>query len=343
MALVRLLSMTVLLSTLIWASADSLVNETTSVRVAMTFVAPPDAPDAIIDPVEPLTPFEIQLSGPRRAIEEIRSRTPLQVRFRVSDHPTGRHTLRIERRDLRKQMADQLNLFSRVSIVSIQPETVDVNFDQWVRRSVEVVWTQSSLAYDLDPRIDPANVSVRMRDSEATTRTQTDAMRVDISTELGRALRDSPRPPGEPVTVSVPLDPRSFGEGATFTPGVVSVTATVKSRRAVAQIPTVPILLAVAFANLEQPLRPVTRDGLPLPIMAPTITVSGPPEEIARLVRGATRAFGIIHLKQSDLEQLGVLKLATPEFHLPPGIELVGEAKPVEFKLINAIATDQGG
>lgn len=343
MALVRLLSMTVLLSALIWASADSLVNETASVRVAITLVPSPDASDAIVDPTEPLRPFEIQLSGPRRAMEDIRSRAPLHVRFRVADRATGRHTLRIERSELRRQMAEQLESFRRVSIVSVQPETVEVNFDQWIRRSVAVVWTQSTLAYDLDPRIDPANVSVRMRESEAATRSATEAMRIDVSAELDRALKESPQPTGQPVTVTVPLDPRSFGDGAGFTPGVVSVTATVKSQRAVAQISTVPILLAVAFANLELPLRPVTRDGSPLPIMAPTITVSGPPEEIARLVRGATRAFGIIHLKQSDLEQLGVLKLTTPEFHLPPGIELVGEAQPVEFKLINTTTTDKGG
>ena len=104
-----------------------------------------------------------------------------------------------------------------------------------------------------------------------------------------------------------------------------------------------PILLAVSFANLEKPYRPVTRDGAPLELEARTITVTGPSEEVAKLVRGDTRAYGIIRLKEVDLEELGVVKLTTPEYHLPPGVELAEPPQPVEFKLIDATPGESRG
>jgi hypothetical protein len=53
-----------------------------------------------------------------------------------------------------------------------------------------------------------------------------------------------------------------------------------------------------------------------------------------RLVRGETRAHGIIQLKEDDLQQMGVLKLAIPEYHLPKGLDLAAEPPPIEFQLI---------
>ena len=53
-----------------------------------------------------------------------------------------------------------------------------------------------------------------------------------------------------------------------------------------------------------------------------------------------TRAYGIIQLKEDDLEQLGILKLMTPEYHLPRGIELAEEPSPIEFKLIHDSVTE---
>ena len=57
-----------------------------------------------------------------------------------------------------------------------------------------------------------------------------------------------------------------------------------------------------------------------------------------RLVRGETRAYGVIQLKEDDLQQMGVLKLAVPEYHLPKGIDLAAEPPSIEFQLI--IVTD---
>ena len=144
------------------------------------------------------------------------------------------------------------------------------------------------------------------------------------------------------MTIPVTLDARRFGPDSILDPDEVKVTATVEAQRSTAAIPTVPILLAVSFANLEKPYRPIARDGGPLGIVAPTITVTGPTEDVAKLVRGDTRAYGIIRLKEVDLEELGAIKLMTPEYYLPPRLELAEPPQPVEFKLIDAPLTEAG-
>jgi hypothetical protein len=83
----------------------------------------------------------------------------------------------------------------------------------------------------------------------------------------------------------------------------------------------------------------VTRDGSTLSLMTQTITVTGPTDEVTRLERGTTRAYGIIHLKEEDLERLDELRLMTPEYRLPSGVSLVENPAPIEFKLIDTTAT----
>jgi len=83
----------------------------------------------------------------------------------------------------------------------------------------------------------------------------------------------------------------------------------------------------------------VARDGSPLSLVTQTVTVSGATEDVQRLVRGETRAYGVIQLKEDDLQQMGVLKVATPEYHLPKGVELAEEPSPIEFQLIPVTGT----
>ena len=98
----------------------------------------------------------------------------------------------------------------------------------------------------------------------------------------------------------------------------------------------------MSFANLERPLQPVTRDGTPLSLVTQTITVTGLREVVARLQRGETRAYGIIQLKQEDLDALDLIKLVTPDYFLPEGVELALEGVPIEFKLIYYSKNDSG-
>jgi hypothetical protein len=100
------------------------------------------------------------------------------------------------------------------------------------------------------------------------------------------------------------------------------------------QVPTVPVLVAMSFANLSKSVQAVARDGTPLTLVTQTVTVTGAPDAVARLARGETRAYGIIQLKEEDLETLGTVKLVTPEYHLPRGVELAATPSPIELKLV---------
>jgi hypothetical protein len=329
---VKLLSMTVVLTLLIWASADSLVNETASITVSFTPV-PAAAPDMIVT-AQPLSDaYELEVSGPRNIVEDLRAQPPREVRLRMTDRPTGATVVRLDRAMIKRELVEQWRESSKLTIASVRPETLPVAIDHWVARDVDIVLKRLTLAYDVEPQLSQATATVRMRESRLQAFPGEEPLQLDISADLERLLRD--RPKGERVTIPLNLDARAFGPGAALEPSTVGVTATVKAQRRTAQIPTVPILFAVSFANLEKPYRAVARDGTSLSLVTRTITVTGPTEAVTGLVRGVSRAYGIVQLKEDDLDQLGVLKLVTPEYHLPHGIELAEDPSPIEFKLID--------
>ncbi len=339
---VKLLSMTVILTVLIWWSADSLVNE--AVLVSVTFEAVPEtgAPDILVETVAPNEPYELQVSGPRRIVEDIQAQPSLHVRLRIPDRPTGPVSIRLDRGTLKREMAEQWNEFRKLTIVSVQPDTLPVVFDHWITKDVDVVLGRFALAYDVEPQLSRTSTTVRMRESYFSVLPAGQPLQIDIAADVERLLKEWP--PGQSASVTIPVTPdeRTFGSDAELTPGTIKVTATVKAQRSTEPIPTVPILVAVSFANLEKPYRVVTRDGSPLSLVTQTIIVTGPTDEVTRLARGATRVYGIIHLKEEDLEQLDTLKLMTPEYHLPAGIELAEVPPPIEFRLIDATDTATG-
>ncbi len=337
MTQVKLLSMTAILTALIWASADSLVNEAVSVRVLFEPVPAPGATDMVVESNAANEPYEVQISGPRALAEDIRALSPLRVRLHIPDRPTGSATIPLDRATLKREMTEQWNEFEKLTVVSVRPDTLPVLVDHWVTKDVDVVLQRLALAYDVEPQLERGTVTVRMRESWFDKVPKGERLQLDLSADAERLLKG--QAPGQSVTIPVRLDGRPFGPAAVLTPDAISITATVKAQRSTAQISTVPILIAVSFANLEKPYRPVTRDGTPLSLETRTITVTGPTDAVTRLQSGATRAYGLIHLKQEAMEGLNQLMLMTPEYHLPPGIELAEEPAPVEFKLIDSTST----
>jgi hypothetical protein len=142
------------------------------------------------------------------------------------------------------------------------------------------------------------------------------------------------KPTGEQAVVSVPIDSRPFGTDADVTPKVVEIAGTLQTARTLAEIPAVPIRVAISFGNLQRGHRAVTPDGTTLELVTQTISVAGPTDDVGRLLRGDARAFGIVQLKEADFEEPGTLKSVIPEFELPRGIELTSKPQPIEFKIV---------
>ena len=334
----KLLTMTVILTALVWASADSLVNEAVSIRVSFTVESLANRDMLVdIDPIVQARLVDVQVTGPRRVVDDLQKREPLELHLRIADRPTGPATLTLDRETIKRALTDQRHEFGRLTIVSVQPSALPIVVDHMITRELAITTQRLTLAYDEEPEVAQSSTTVRMRESVFNNLPLPDQQtRIDISAEVERLVKA--KPPGQPATVAVTLDNQPFGQGARLDPARVDVTATMQADRSVEKIPTVPIKLAVSFANLGKSYYAVARDGSLMTLVTQTITVAGPTEDIARLLQGESRAYGVIQLKAADLEELGVLKSWTPELHLPLRIELAEPVQPVEFMLAD-IAT----
>ena len=334
----RLLGMTAVLTLLIWAGADSLVTDTASVGIQLKVTPAPGA-NMLIHTDLTGERFEVQVSGPRRTVQAVRVRGAYPLRLPIEDRPTGEAKIPLDRHSLKRELSNQWADFGGLTVVSVSPEVLSVVIDHVVTKDVEVAAKRLALAYEAEPQLQRTTAVVQMRESFLPTLPPGQPLQIDIGPDLERLLKD--QPVGKSLTVRVPLDNRRFGPDAELTPSAVEVTATVRPQRSTERVPTVPVLVAMSFANLEKRVRAVARDGSPLSLVTQTVTVSGATEDVQRLVRGETRAYGVIQLKEDDLQQMGVLKVATPEYHLPKGVELAEEPPPIEFQLIPVTGTSK--
>ncbi|MBU0717931.1 MAG: hypothetical protein KJ749_06760 [Planctomycetes bacterium] len=337
---VKLLSMTAVLTVLIWASADSLVNETVSIRVAVEVV--PRLPNSSmlvrIDPDPGAGAIDVQVSGPRRLIEDIQAEEPLTIRVRVPEQPTGQTSLPLEPEIIKRGLVEHHSEYRKLTVVGLQQTAVPLSVDHLMAIDLPVATNRLTLPYEVAPQPTPSTITVRLRESWYTAMLLPDQRsHLDITTEVERQLRS--RPPGVPATISVAVDSSPFGPGAELNPPRIDVVATVKADRRTADIPTVPIKLVVSFASLSKSYQAIARDGSVLTLETQTIKVTGPTEDVARLLDGTTRAYGFIQLKEADLENLGSYRAWLPRFHLPANLELAEDPEPLEFKLIEATGT----
>jgi len=332
----QLLAMTAVLTVLIWVAADSLVTEVGSVGVTLRLVPPGTMLVQMNSPVER---FELQVSGPRRTVEAVQAHGTYNVRWPIEERPNGEASIPLDRFLLKDVMADQWKEFGKLSIVAVEPAAVPVIVDHLVMLDGDLVMNRLTSQFDVEPQLQRSNVTVRVRESSLGGQASDQRIPIDVSADLERLLKE--QPVGKSVTLRLPLDARRFGSDAEITPATVEFTASVRAQRVVERIPTVPVLVAMSFTSLDAPLQALARDGTPLTLVTQTIAVAGAPEDVARLSRGETRAYGVIQIKEDDLAQLGVLKLTTPEYHLPKGVELAEPPPSVEFQLISRKFNEQ--
>lgn len=333
--------MTVVLTALIWASADRLVNEDVIIEITITpIAASSDSGMVVTGSAIQASSFELQVSGPRRAVATLQARENLMMRFPVPEFPTGGRTIPIDPEALRSELAQRWSEFSRLHVASIEPPNLQVDIDHFVERSVKVEARTLTLSYESEPQVERATTILRLRESVLNSLPDGESLQVDIGPDIERRLRG--RPFGRSATVTIPFDARRFGDGASMAPPSLDVTATVRSQHRVEQIPTVPVLIALSFANLDASFRAVGRDGNAISLVTRTIMVTGPPEAVARLARGETKAYGIIRIKEDDLRDTNQLRMYAPDYHLPPQLELTEDPDPVELQLVLASATSPG-
>lgn len=338
----KLFSMTAVLTLLIWATADSLVNDTRAVRVALE-TYPRSNPDLLMEIAPPKENIFVQLQvvGPRKAVEEISAREDLRLRLPVDDRSPGPGELALDKDLLNREIRNQWREFERLTVITADPPTVPLVVDRWVSQSFDVAVSRLELTYDQPPQLNRTTVDVRLRESSLA-RLLSEAGRplIDLSEEIERQLRN--RPAGERAEFRVSIDVSRFGPGAVVQPAGIEGAAVVAAQRLVEEIPTVPIKLVVSFDGLKRALQPVGRDGTPINLVAQTIRVAGPADEVLRLKRGETRAFGLIQLKEAELDQPGDIRAWTPEFVLPGSLQLADPPPPVEFRMMPVTGVNAG-
>ncbi|MFQ5592466.1 MAG: hypothetical protein ACE5HE_15015 [Phycisphaerae bacterium] len=340
---VKLLSITGILTVLIWAAADSLVNEVVTARISFDVVPAGDSNMLVeIDPTAESQFFEVQLAGSRRIVDKLQAQDePLTVRLPIVDLPSGPTNFPLDEDQVKRALAQQRRDFRRLTVLSVNPPSLPLVVDRMVTREVDIVMRRLLLSYEVEPQLKRTVTTARMRHSVYTQQTAAGQRpQLDIAPDVERLLRK--QPPGMPATIQVTLDSGRLGPDAVLTPDTIEVTATVRADRRTAEIPTVPVKLAVSFASLGKAYRAVGRDGNPLTLVTQTIRVTGPTDDIAALLRGDTRAYAVIQLKEADLADLGTLKVWVPEFHLPPNIALAEQPDPIEFKLDSLNGTENG-
>lgn len=332
----KLLGMSAVLTLLIWAGADSMVNQIASLRATFEVVPLDDSSMLVeLDPSAKSLWYQLRVSGPRRIIEELREREPLQVRLRIGDHATGTFILTLDPEIIKSALIESRNELRKLTVLGAEPKNLPILVDHLVTGEVQITLDSPTLPYDDAPQLKRTFISVRMRESRYEELARNGQhLRIDISPDVERLLKT--KPAGQSATITVSLEGRSFGPDAVLTPPWVEVMATVKAQHSTAEIPTVTIKPVISFANLGNPYHAVARDGTRLTLVTKTIRVTGPTAEVNKLLRGETRGYGFISLKEADFQELGVFKVWVPEFYLPPQIVLDQEPAPIEFKLVVA-------
>ena len=324
----KLLIMTVMLTAVIWTTADRMVNESATIGATIQVLPPFGTDDVLVDTLQSRPKVQLKVAGPRRVIGELLAVAPVEIKIRMTEGRTGKVAV-----PLLEVIEEQWTAFPKLSLVSVSPPDLVITVDRRVTTEVPILLRPVNVPCDVAPKLSQPFTRLRIRESVLAGRKTEDLPSIDITADVERLLRD--QPVGRPITFAVPLSMRAYGPDAILEPAVMEVTATITAQQRTATLPTVPILLAVSFPNMGWPVQAVTRDdeGERLRLMTRSVSVTGPREAIDKLLRKETRVYGIVQLKQQDLQSPGTWQTVVPDFYLPPHVVLAEPPEPVEFVL----------
>jgi hypothetical protein len=320
--------MTVGLTVLIWVFSDQLLRESDTVLVNIRPVTAGARGMTVSSPPGTTAPFRVKVSGPRKVIARKTGSTVPSVDLPITERPTGRYSL-----DLRRELERVPEAFAELSVDSVEPETLEVIVDHNVRATMPVRVDPGTFDFAVKPTVDPAEVEVTISEialnglSPDVPGIPPEKRQVRLTTE--RYLSDFP--PGELFSRDVALDQRVGDIEAKLRPSQVRLVARLRERLKEATIPAVPIIFQAGPSVFNRYLID-SPDNFTL--LTQSITIKGPDDVVARMVSGQVKVFGVIMLTTPEAKEVGTFQRVTPSFVLPPGITLVDEPTPVEFRLL---------
>ena len=156
----KLILVTVVLTFVIWSTADQLLTDLVDVTVTVK-PAPTGDPRIIVETVPAgRNTFQIRLEGPRRLVEQVRQEGLGLVSLPVRDQPNG-----VYRIDVQRELSVYPEPFRGLRIVSVEPSHVQVAIDRLVTETMPVAVRTGALEYEVPPTAEPAQVEVTMRQS----------------------------------------------------------------------------------------------------------------------------------------------------------------------------------
>jgi len=325
MAQLKLITMSALLTVLVWVSADQLLTESATLQVTFEPVAAAGESYTVSLPTGRTQNFQIVLSGPPKAIAQLRETPPATVPLPIETRTTGRVSIKII--DVLLKNPAQ---FPGLTAESVAPEYLEVVVDREITVSLPVWVDPGTLDYDVDPSVEPDHVQVTISQRRFKA---VPAEKRRLVLQAKNLLRNKPK--GQLLSFPVPLEAKVDGiDVKEVTPARVDLRATVRELRVTDTIPAVPIRVA-GSVDLWNEFRVDLGDRSTL--LTQPITVRGPAEIVARLVAGDIKVTGLIALSRHDTLGPGRDRAKRPVFvGLPPGVELADPdtIECIEFRLV---------
>lgn len=321
---IKLMLGTVVLTLLIWTTADQLLSDTHEIEVTIVPVTSGEHPAIVQTDPPGQTRFKLTVTGPRRRVEQLRDQArtgqlrPLSIP--VPDHISG--TVNV---DVRRALEGQSGQLLGLRVDKVDPPQVRVLVDRLTTVVMPVQVERGVMEFDVPPRADPAEVRVTLPESALANLAQ-------VQLRLAVADLFLNQPAGESLTIpGVPL-PQKLGEVDIQTdPPTVTIRATLREQIKIGTIPAVPIAVQASPENFNR-FEVRTRDGRTL--ISRAITVQGPPAVVDSLVAGRTPVTGRVVLTGDLVAQGGQFIELQPVFDLPPDVHLAAPVQPVELSLI---------
>jgi hypothetical protein len=330
----KLLSITAVLTLLIWTTANQMLTDTIEVEA---HIEPQPAPgsDMIVQTDPPgQTRFVLSLSGPKRVIEQIRTDGLPPISLPVGDRPSDRYLI-----DVRRVLAEHPELFRGLHLEWTSPESIKVIVDHQRQITVPIQIEPRGITFETAPKVEPAEVQAAISE-RGLTQLQNAGAPLRIVLDIEKELREKSK--GEPLRIpGVKLPTRIGDVEIKPMPETVTLFATIKEQTSRATILAVPINLSLSLENIIRYMdryRFETRDGSTL--LTRAIDVEGPADVVERLKAGSIPVTGRITITGNVFANPDEFHELRPEFDLPPGVKVAGTVAPVEVRMVLAAAPE---
>ncbi len=325
-----LISATLALTLLVWASADQLITEVTEVSVALTVEAEPDSEWVVTSLAKPSQRFRVTLRGRQADVARLRETGSPRMTLTISDSGLVDKRLGPQSIPLLAELLEKRSEFANCTPLSVSPASLVIHVDRRLEKVIPVVARAGRLEFTVEPRIDPNSVSATLLETDwARVADAQPRLLLNVESDLAN------QPEDQPVEINVPLPDLITTElgnldALELKPRTVTVRATVRKRMKTATIQAVPVKFMGSHSlwndyDIEF-RRPDTPETL-------RVDIIGPADEVDGLAAGQHKLFAVIKLTTPDAGSGASFQFFEPEFRLPPGVKLAPEQSFDRFEI----------